>query len=197
MPNYDEQDQVAFGFFNGNLDPELLDEIMQEGTDLDYVEMVEDLKGFLARFHLLDGHNEAIHEAVESVEDVIGRHDLYNNECDRYLYEKQAVEGDEDGYYKLSLSYLGGAPLVCVEKSDWAVEGTPGSPCIPGGVNIDEENLNDGSQWAYCLPPSLMPSLLLPGGSVVVRNLRTGSTCLVTRADPEDIISEDGLAFPS
>jgi hypothetical protein len=72
---------------------------------------------------------------------------VLENFDDSELRKSGEVEG-----VKLSLSYLGGAPLLWVVKSPRLVWCRPCSPCVPGGGDLDSPQEEGSGMQCYGLP---------------------------------------------
>lgn len=71
-----------------------------------------------------------------------------NYECDEDTYYHVS---DEDSIYQIS--WLGGAPLLWTIDSKFVTPARPCSPCVPGGVDLDNPTEDDHGTLAHCPGP--------------------------------------------
>lgn len=172
LANVDRETGIRFGVISGNTVPDLLSDIMDNGTnaDAEYLlgELVEQLQG----------------ASKEEAGNVVNQYLLFDDQLalDKYTYplsEESAqeiaediassVEYDEPIYYyseeteqgtlEYEILYLGGAPLVFVKKSPFVTYCLECSPCVPFAGDLDSlvDEQDGRAVLAYCIHPRDFP----------------------------------------
>lgn len=159
MSNYNSETGYPYGVISGNSVPEVLDDIISNGTDETFESVKTELRdNLLSAVHRaledIHFHPEKLFtedDATELLESFDGLWDYW--ECDEHSYSH---EYDCDlGKVSVGISHLGGAPLIWVFSSPYVIPCRQCSPCVPGAGDMDNATA-DGS-YAHCLPPEDMP----------------------------------------
>lgn len=154
--NINEQTGIPYGVIAGNSVPDLLEEIMQHGTNLTYDDWKDrltsavqnGLNSAIADFsHRKEVPLDIAQEAVDSLLEA-GLNDDYNAEEEEFLWA--APDG-----CRYKVSWLGGAPLIWVLFSPWLTECHRCSPCVPNAGNLDSP-CPEGVT-CYCVAPEWLP----------------------------------------
>ena len=115
MPNYNPETKIPYGVVSLNSLAEwVYEEFFNYGENTSYADALEEWKKTNP-----DGEEEDFSDEYESQED------CYSLETDKM---------------SLGLSYLGGAAMVWVFKSDHTTLASPCSPCVPGAGDLDSQH---------------------------------------------------------
>jgi hypothetical protein len=165
--NHNPDTGIAYGYISANaLDPDIVDELQMDGTDVYYEPALDDYQQDLSINPVLQ--DEACEDAGTK------RDDLNENELraqalayirgrwsgskweqefnDSYQPDEPVHEGEKDGV-KYRTSWLGGALNVWVFESPHITEtAVQCSPCVPGAGNLDQ--VGEGHYQCYDVPPN-------------------------------------------
>ena len=125
-PNFNEKEGIPFTYFScSNLDPDLVNELQQEGEDLNYSIALMDASFKAERMveqGIFEDYDEAYEEAMSELEDWEDPEPVHYGEKDGIIYRT---------------AWLGGALLLCIEQSYLRGKFAPCSPCVPGALDGD------------------------------------------------------------
>jgi len=164
-PNVDHTTGIRYGWISQHsLNPDAVEDIIQNGDDLTYASAVDDAKDrigaallpvledmgvlpyvgkYSPRAEDTKRRDDALAEIVEGVWENVEQtwNDQYESDGASYRYER-------DGYV-LQLASDGD---ICVIKSPFYTYAAFGSPCIPNAGHLDTpRDLEDGGVKTYCL----------------------------------------------
>jgi hypothetical protein len=163
--NHNPDTGIAYGYISANaLDPDIVDELQMDGTDVYYEPALDDYQQDLSINPVLQ--DEACEDAGTK------RDDLNENELraqalayirgrwsgskweqefnDSYQPDEPVHEGEKDGV-KYRTSWLGGALNVWIFESPFTGRFQQCSPCVPGAANLD--NPDPDGILGYDVPP--------------------------------------------
>lgn len=154
LSNVDKETGIRYGVIHQNkISPYAFEDIMNNGTDVDFESFKEDLQSSLesAIASTLEEHgmfrkgskyncNDPEQMAEEIVDNL--EWDGYEGigDCTRYEY-------NEDGYLLQTCS----EGDIFVLKSNFVTRGPYCSPCAPGAVYLDDATGNEEMALSYCL----------------------------------------------
>ncbi len=154
MSNIHIETGIPFGYIAaGKLDPDIVSELQENGTDVLYAEAwknhVDEMR---ANFDTeqADLLSEAIHNGIDFVGEDFDEEDYRDSFNDKYQPDEPIHEGVKDGV-SYRTSWLGGALNVWIFESPYVTyRARRASPCVPGAAILDTL---DGSEIGYDVPP--------------------------------------------
>ena len=138
-PNFNANLGVPFTVFScNNLDPELVNELQQNGEDLNYSSALQEAseraeRDFENGFY--DSYDEAYEEAMAELDDWEDLEPVHYGVHEGIIYRT---------------TWLGGALLLVVEESPLRGYFAPCSPCMPGALDGD----TPGDEEGFDIPES-------------------------------------------
>lgn len=129
LPNRNPETGIRYGYISAqSLDPEIVDELQQDGVDVHWHERREELEECL-RNSLSDFlSNRSIDCVIDVAVEAMGNENFYDDE--------PVHEGEREGV-RYRTSWLGGALHVWVFSSPHTGMYQECSPCVPGAGNLD------------------------------------------------------------
>ena len=142
VANINPETGIRYGLIAANsLDPDVVNELQMNGTDLRYEEAKSELRDAVKRVckdYMGDRDSDDVaDQAVERMSED------WSDDEPVHSFDLQSVKGQT--------TWLGGALLVYVFHSPWLTKANLCSPCVPNCGNLD--SLNPDGYECYDVPP--------------------------------------------
>jgi hypothetical protein len=147
MCNVNKETGIRYGVIQGTHADLLMDEIVSNGTDESFEAYKADLVKQMSS--LLEEHGQRNPDRTAA--EIVDNYEWDDYECDEPNYSYKDSEGNE-----FLLSYLGGAPMIWVTKSNLVVTvKSLCSPCVPNAGDLDSGQCAEGFE-CYGIPLSYL-----------------------------------------
>ena len=148
MSNVNEETGIRFGIISANsLNQDVFMDIVYSGRDVHWDEFVDEVKKETrAKW---EAGELANCEDETDLEDII--EDLITNQADNFYDDEPVIEFTAGGVSGRT-TWLGGEQMLWVFESPHTTKRSLCSPCVPGAVDLDSGEYEEGYE-GYDVPP--------------------------------------------